>query len=108
MHAACLKFISETAKSLKFQGIKTFKADMFKFVEKTEEVFDLVFVDPPYAEERMETISDAVLNRKILSENGLLIIEHGSRTDFSGKKGFVETRNYGNVNFTIFINDFNG
>ena len=105
MHAACLKFISETAKALDFSGFTTFKADMFKFINKNEEVFDLIFVDPPYAEERISDISDMVFNKKMLADGGLLIIEHGSKTDLSAKKGFIEKRNYGNVNFSIFKNE---
>jgi 16S rRNA (guanine966-N2)-methyltransferase len=102
MHAACLKFISATAKALNFSGFTTFKADMFKFIEKTEEKFDLIFIDPPYAEERIEYLSDSIFNRNLLNEDGLLIIEHGGKTDLSAKKGFIEKRNYGNVNFSIF------
>lgn len=101
-HPACLKFISQTAKDLKFAPFTTFKADMFKFLEKTEEKFDLIFVDPPYAEERIEFICDVVFSKNLLNEGGLLIIEHGSKTDLSAKKHFLEKRNYGNVNFSIF------
>ena len=102
-HAACLKFISQTAKELGFTGFTTFKADMFKFIENTEEKFDLIFVDPPYAEERIAQLSDDIFSKNLLNEGGLLIIEHGSKTKLEGKKGFIETRNYGNVNFSIFM-----
>jgi 16S rRNA (guanine966-N2)-methyltransferase len=102
MHASCLKYITQTAKELKFEGFTTFKADMFKFIEKNEEVFDLIFVDPPYAEERISDISDFILNKNMLSPDGLLIIEHGIKTKLAEKKGFKETRNYGNVNFSMF------
>ena len=107
MHAACLKYISQTARELNFPGFTTFKADMFKFIEKTEEKFDLIFVDPPYAEERIEQLSDDIFNKNLLNEGGLLIIEHGSKTDLSTKKGFIEKRNYGNVNFSMFTNELN-
>jgi len=107
MHATCLKYISETAKALNFSGFTTFKADAFKFLEKNEDTFDLIFVDPPYAAEWIEQISDVVFNKDILTESGLLIIEHGDKTDLSEKKNFKEKRNYGNVNFSIFINDLN-
>ncbi|MGZ3865928.1 MAG: RsmD family RNA methyltransferase [Bacteroidia bacterium] len=102
MHAACLKFISQTAKELNMQGFTTFKADIFKFIDKTEETFDLIFIDPPYAEERISDLSDMILSRDILSKDGLLIIEHGSKTKLENNRGFKETRNYGNVNFSMF------
>jgi 16S rRNA (guanine966-N2)-methyltransferase len=104
-HAACLKYITQTAKELNLKGITTFKADMFKFIEKNEEVFDLIFLDPPYAEERIADLSDLILNKNMLSPGGLLIIEHGSKTDMSANRGFKEVRNYGNVNFSMFSNE---
>src|SRR6185369_4980242 len=44
-HPACLKYISEVARELKFE-VKTWKVDLFKFIDKTDQKFDLIFVDP--------------------------------------------------------------
>lgn len=104
-HAACLKFISETCKELKFDGIKTWKVDLFKFIEKTPEKFDLIFVDPPYEVPWIEQISEKIFERNLLNAGGLLVVEHGSKTDLSAQKHFTEMRNYGNVNFSIFTFD---
>jgi len=103
-HAACLKYISDTAKELKFDNIKTWKVDLFRFIDKTEEKFDVVFADPPYDAPWIEQINEQVFQKGLLNEGGLLIIEHGSKTDLSGQPHFEETRNYGNVNFSIFMN----
>jgi len=102
-HAACLKYISDTAKELKFDNIKTWKVDLFKFLDKTSEKFDVIFADPPYDVPWIEQISQQVFEKGLLNEGGILIIEHGSKTKLSTQKHFEETRNYGNVNFSLFV-----
>jgi 16S rRNA (guanine966-N2)-methyltransferase len=101
-HFNCAKFVNDTAKTMGMSNLQAFKADIFKFIEKETYVYDLIFVDPPYEAAWISQISDAIFQHKILSLNGILIVEHGSKTDFSSNKGFVEKRKYGNVNFSIF------
>lgn len=102
-HAACVKYISDTAKELKFSNIKTWKIDLFRFIEKTEEKFDLIFVDPPYEASWIEQISEKIFEKNLLNEGGILIVEHGSKTKLNHQAHYSDTRNYGNVNFSIFI-----
>ncbi|HXB41948.1 MAG TPA: RsmD family RNA methyltransferase [Bacteroidia bacterium] len=102
-HAACLKFISDTARELKFTNFKTWKTDIFRFIDKTEEKFDLIFVDPPYEVSWIEQISEKVFEKNLLNDGGMLIVEHGNKTELSAQKYFSDKRNYGNVNFSIFI-----
>lgn len=102
-HAACLKYISETAKELKFDNIKTWKVDLFKFLDKTDQKFDLIFADPPYDAPWIEQVSQQVFAKNLLNEGGILVVEHGGKTDLSSQPNFEETRNYGNVNFSIFV-----
>lgn len=101
-HFNCTKFVNDTAKAMNLNNLQAFKADIFKFIEKETFVYDLIFADPPYEMEWINDISNAVFQHKILSLNGLLIIEHGGKTNLSANKGFIETRKYGNVNFSIF------
>jgi 16S rRNA (guanine966-N2)-methyltransferase len=101
-HFNCTKFVNDTAKAMGMANLQAFKADIFKFIEKETHIYDLIFVDPPYEALWISQISDAVFQYKILSLNGILIVEHGSKTDLSVNKGFVEKRKYGNVNFSIF------
>ena len=36
------------------------------------------------------------------TEEGLLVVEHGKKTDFSDHPNFERVKNYGNVNFSFF------
>lgn len=104
-HAACVKFVNDTAKLFGMVNLKAYKSDIFKFISGETKSYGLVFADPPYEADWIEKISPAVFEHGILSPAGMLIIEHGSKTDLSAHKYFSEKRNYGNVNFSIFIKD---
>ena len=101
-HFNCVKFVNDTAKAMGMVNLQAFKSDIFKFIEKETYVYNLIFVDPPYDMEWIKDISNAVFQHNLLSSNGILIVEHGSKTDLSANKGFIEKRKYGNVNFSIF------
>jgi 16S rRNA G966 N2-methylase RsmD len=43
-----------------------------------------------------------ILERNLLKEGGLLVIEHGKDHSFVNHPRFVEHRHYGSVNFSFF------
>jgi RNA methyltransferase, rsmD family len=47
-------------------------------------------------------IPDLILESTLLRPDGLLVFEHGKDHDFSQHPRFVEHRQYGSVNFSIF------
>lgn len=98
----CVDFIKKTIQSLNFDNVIVYKSDVFKFLKNNKESFDLVFADPPYDLAEIETIPDAVFAYNKIAEDGILIVEHSRNTDFSKHEKFVETRKYGNVNFSFF------
>ncbi|MCH2230552.1 MAG: 16S rRNA (guanine(966)-N(2))-methyltransferase RsmD [Crocinitomicaceae bacterium] len=79
-----------------------YKADIIKFLESTDMKFDLIFADPPYLFESHKKIVELVFNRKILNEDGVLIIEHGRDTNLDDITHFEFSRIYGNVHFSFF------
>jgi 16S rRNA (guanine966-N2)-methyltransferase len=97
----CLKFIKSTASDLKL-NIQINKADVFKFLQKELKQYDLIFADPPYDLTNIAQIYELVMEKKLLKENGWLIIEHGPKTNLSALPYFIEHRKYGNVNFSFF------
>jgi 16S rRNA (guanine966-N2)-methyltransferase len=98
----CLNYVRDTAKSLKLNTVYTERADVFKYLEKAQASYDLVFADPPYELENIPTIHDLVYKNNLLNAEGLLVIEHGPKTDLSAKEHYLETRKYGNVHFSFF------
>ncbi len=95
-------FIKKTAEELKFDQMKVIKADVFKFLEQCHRKFDLIFADPPYELEKQVEIPSLVFKNELLTQDGVLIVEHSEETDYSEEERFIETRKYGKVHFSFF------
>lgn len=98
----CVDFIRTTSRELGFEAVLAFRSDAFRYLQNTQNNYDIIFCDPPYDMEGTEVIPRLVFEKKLLREDGWLIIEHSGRQDFSKLEGFREKRHYGNVNFSIF------
>ena len=84
------------------QSVKALNVDVFKFIGRTPEQYDLIFADPPYELSRIAEIPDLILNSNLLHNEGLFILEHGKTNDFSYHPLFKELRKYGSVHFSFF------
>lgn len=104
-HGNCVKFVADMAKLMGISNLKALKSDIFKFIEGERNSFDFIFADPPYDASWIEQISPSVFQYKVLAAKGILIIEHGPKTNLSTAPNFMEKRTYGNVNFSIFKAD---
>lgn len=99
----CVQYISKTAKELELR-IDAIKSDVFKYLERTPEKFNIIFADPPYSFDQAQflKIVDLVMERELLLEDGLLIVEHSDQTDLSSHPNFSEHRKYGGSVFSFF------
>lgn len=96
------KFILEVLDKLGIENAKVFKANVFKFLQKSSDLFDIVFADPPFDLPDFEKVPDAILNSELLAEGGVFIQEHPKEFDFSSHARFKELRTYGKVHFSFF------
>jgi 16S rRNA (guanine966-N2)-methyltransferase len=95
-------FIRKMITDLKFDRIKPFHGDVRVFLKVCKLNFDIIFADPPYDLEWLETIPDLVISSDLLKEDGFFILEHPRDLSFTSNKYFFEHRNYGSVNFSFF------
>lgn len=95
-------FIRRCLTKLGDENCTLIRGDVFRFVKSCKQKFDFIFADPPYALPNLETIPDLIFEKKLLSEDGVFVFEHGKHNDFSAHPNFVEHRAYGSVNFSIF------
>ena len=102
----CIKFIAKMANELDF-NISAIKNDVFKFIEKVNQNFDIIFVDPPYSftADDCSKITSIVFQRQLLNENGILIIEHSKHTDLAILENFKSMKKYGGSVFSFFEPD---
>ena len=96
-------FIESKAGSMGFEHIRVIQDDVFRVLSVLGSIYDLVFADPPYYLEELETIPDAVFKAGILVPGGWFILEHGKKHVFNNHEHYKEIRKYGSVHFTIFV-----
>ena len=97
-------FIASMFRKLGEKAVVPVRTDVFHFLEVCYETYDIIFADPPYALQNLESIPELVFNKKLLKADGVFVLEHGKEHDFSNDPHFVEHRAYGSVNFTLFRN----
>lgn len=101
-HQNCIKHLRQLSRSFESDWT-VLRKNVFSFVPNCKVGFDFIFADPPYDNPKLKDIPTLILkNETILNKNGLLILEHSKRDIFSEHINFVETRKYGNVNFSFF------
>ena len=82
-----------------------YRKDVFKWIQDNKASFDLIFADPPFGLKGVEELPTVILEKGVLSQDGLLIIEHGRETVFTEHPNFKEGRDYGGVNFSFFTKE---
>lgn len=96
-------FIKTEAVRLGLDNVTMVRDNVFDFLPVCREKFDVIFADPPYALEGLETIPDKVFARDILHPGCYFILEHGDGHSFRDHPYFVKERSYGRVHFTFFV-----
>lgn len=97
------QFILKVAEQLKLpkSAFSLIRGDAFQYLKMQQAAsFDLIFADPPYALEGIETLPDLVL--PLLADEGVFILEHGKEHSFINHPDCVDMRIYGAVHFTFF------
>ncbi|MFK8267400.1 RsmD family RNA methyltransferase [Capnocytophaga cynodegmi] len=102
-HSGCIQFITKIAKELEYI-ITPLKSDVYNYLKKTNQKFDIIFADPPYefTQEKFSEIVGLVFERELLNEEGVLIIEHSKQTDLEEVPNFSYSKKYGGNMFSFF------
>ncbi len=95
-------FIRKVCTQLKISNLQLLKMDVFKFIGSSNLTFDFIFADPPYELPILEQIPDLIFKNELLKSDGLFVLEHSSKNDFSQHPQYLDHRAYGNVNFSFF------
>lgn len=92
--------------NLKNMGIdeKVFKCDAQIYLEKCEEKFDLIILDPPYKSGLYEKVLPKIYDKKVLSEDGIIVCEHASEDEIDiGNFQLLDEKKYGNITLTYLV-----
>ena len=102
-HIGCIRFIKSTIATLHISNIQLIRSEVIKYLSNCTRTYDVIFADPPYNMNDKEILHQLITTRKLVKNGGYFILEHNRGEDYSGLSGFNECRNYGDVNFSIFI-----
>jgi len=103
MNPANAAFIKRTAAAFGLsETVQVVHHNVFDFLPICTKRFDIVFADPPYALEGLDTLPDRVFSAGLVVEGGYFILEHPSAYSFAAHPSFVKERKYGNVHFSYF------
>lgn len=107
MNPLHVSFIRKCVAQFKIGGMHVVRHNVFDFLGICKIGFDIIFADPPYALEGLDTIPDRVLGAPgvpggLLREGGVLVLEHPGTYSFTEHPRFVREKKYGNVHFSFF------
>jgi 16S rRNA (guanine(966)-N(2))-methyltransferase RsmD len=101
--------IIENVNSMGFEDrCRAYKNEASRAVEilsRKREIFDIIFMDPPYKEELCTETIMLIDKCQILSERGIVLAEHHEKeklTDEIGKLKKIDERNYGGKVISIY------
>ncbi len=101
-----ISFILKVAKELKTDDLQLIRGDVFRYIQSAwKNSFDIIFADPPYSLKKLDQIPSLILNKELLKDSGIFVMEHPKEYDFSSLPYFNQRRVYGSVNFSIFIKE---
>lgn len=102
---AC-RLIRENLKRTKLeQQGKVVRSDYLAYLERTNEQFDIVLLDPPYAEVFLENALNKITEIDILRTGGIIVAEHPLGKELPWEfQGYERSKDYkyGNTLLTIY------
>jgi len=78
---------------------------VMKAISFLEESYDMVFVDPPYADNCLSTIIPALSGSKLISADSVILVSHASRNILEKQYGSlsrIKEKRYGNTGISIY------
>ena len=78
------------------------RLDVLAFLQTTPQRFDFIFAGPPYAMAEIDMLPQLVVERKLLNDDGIFVLEHTPRNNYQDFAGYFRERNYGTTVFSFF------
>lgn len=88
------RLIRENLRRTKLEG-EVVRSDYLDYLNRCREQFDIIFLDPPYAEVFLETAVKRITEIDILQSNGIIVTERPLGKACPGEyPGYVRSRDY--------------
>ena len=95
-----LTILKKNIENLKQQGSSSIiEKDIFaeNTLKALNNKFDIIFMDPPYKEKKLEDLLDTIIKLKLLKDNGIIIIHRHKKEEdvFPSEFNIIIKKNYG-------------
>ncbi|TCI71984.1 MULTISPECIES: 16S rRNA (guanine(966)-N(2))-methyltransferase RsmD [unclassified Exiguobacterium] len=93
-HGKAIQTIQDNLRATRYEAQATVQRQDARAVldqlAETGRSFKLIFMDPPYHEEEHESFLQLIESNRLLTDNGVVVCEHGSETTLPGRVGLLE------------------
>ena len=101
-----IRVINSNVSAARFVDSSTvLKTDAIEFLKNCDQKFDIIFLDPPYANGLYEASVNLISENKILKKDGLIVIEQDldapSMNTFGDAFAVFKEKKYGRVGITV-------
>ncbi len=76
-----------------------------KILQQNNEMIDLLFIDPPYAQNDFYQLAETIADNNLLTDSAIIICEHDNKTVLPGAYGEfqkIKSSKYGNITISIY------
>ncbi len=102
MDSTMHSFIKKNVELLGIENCKVLKMEVFNFLKTCNEQYDFIFAGPPYALGTIDELPKIIVQKELIAEDGLFVLEHTPRNNYEKFEGFSFVRNYGTTLFSFF------
>jgi len=104
-HRNC-DMIKQNAKKLDFNGVShTYCFDVNRAFSEIKDQYDIIFMDPPYADKTIESVIARIAGSSLIKENTIVVVSHSSRVPLAGQYGrlnVLKEKRYGDTAISIY------
>ncbi len=80
---------------------KVIKSDALVFLERCEEQFDFIFIDPPYKSGLYDSVLEKIYEKNLLCDDGIIVCEHAKDDKISEEYfSIFDEKKYGDIILT--------
>ena len=102
--ADSIAVIKRNASALGFLNLEILNKDAMKFLEAADRQFSVIFLDPPYNKGLIGPVISKIVEKNLLSEDGIIVLESDFSDEHSDFEGLsiIKQRKYGRSYVTIY------
>lgn len=100
-----IKLITHNTEKLKFEDrLKILNKSASQFLNENTDAYDIIFLDPPYNKGIIRPIIEQIIDKNVLSEDGIIVLESDNTDEHDEFFGLeiLKQRKYGRTYITVY------